>query len=475
VVVKGVRSAGFIEPTPLQRKAIPIILKGNDLIGAAQSGTGKTASYLLPTLTRLIEGPRRLRALVLVPSRELAVQVEAAARAFARFADLRVAAAFAGVPLAPQERVVREEGVDLLIATPLRLLELHGRQALNFEDVEILVLDEADRMVDMGLAADLRRILKALPETRQTLLFCATMPPELNRLAKEALVEPLRVDLAPPSKPAAGITQAIYPVPRPLKADLLNEILTRSEARNVIVYANTRHSADQLVRQLQRRGHRVGSLHDSDNQMQRERAVNDLRRGRTHILVTTDVASRGMGMEGISHVVNFDVPSRPEDYLQRIGRSAQSHVPGDAFTLMSPEEQVHVAGIERFLGRTVPRVLLPDFDYRMRSTEIKQVVSYPPPRDRVPATKPLRPLTSKTARLAPKPAAKAPPRPAPKPASKTPARATSKPPAKALPRHGSKTSPSRSKPPGRPAHRAGTPRSGNSGSKTPKRPGRSRR
>src|SRR5262245_14804503 len=264
ILVKGVRAAGFAEPTPLQRKAIPIILKGNDLIGVAQSGTGKTASYLLPTLTRLIEGPRRLRALVLVPTRELAAQVESSARVFGRFLDLRVAAVFPGVPLAPQERVVREEGVELLIATPVRLLELHSRQALNFEDVEILVLDEADRMVDMGFAADLRRILKALPETRQTLLFCATLPPELNRLAKEALVEPLRVDLAPPSKPAAGIMQAVYPVPRQLKTDLLHEILTRNEVRSVIIYANTRHAADQLARQLQKRGHTVGSLHDSD-------------------------------------------------------------------------------------------------------------------------------------------------------------------------------------------------------------------
>jgi ATP-dependent RNA helicase RhlE len=374
-LVKGVRAAGFVEPTPLQRKAIPIILKGNDLIGAAQSGTGKTASYLLPTLTRLMEGPRRLRALVLAPTREICVLVEAAARAFGRFTHVRATAVFGGVPLATQERFVREEGTDLLIATPARLLELHGRQAINFEDVEILVLEEADRMVDMGMATDLRRILKALPETRQTLLYSATMPPELNRLAKEALVEPLRVDLAPPAKPAAGITQAIYPVPRALKSDLLHEIFTRGEVRSVIVFTSTRASADQLSRQLEKRGHRVASLHGSANQMQRERAVNDLKRGRVQILVATDVASRGIDTGGISHVVNYDVPHRPEDYLHRLGRTGQGDAAGDAFTLMSPEEQTAVAAIERFLGRTVPRVMLPDFDYRMRSTEIKQVVS----------------------------------------------------------------------------------------------------
>ena len=411
VLLKGVRAAGFGEPTPLQRKAIPIILKGNDLIGVAQSGTGKTASYLLPTLTRLLEGPRRLRALVLVPTRELATQVETTARLFSRFTDLRVAAVFPGVPMAPQERVVREDGVSLLIATPIRLLELHSRQALNFEDVEILVLEEADRMVDTGLATDLRRILKALPETRQTLLFCATLPPELNRLAKEALVEPLRVDLAPPSKPAAGIMQAVYPVPRGLKADLLNEILTRNEARSVIVYANTRHAADQLVRQLGKRGHTVASLHDSDNQMQRERAVNDLKRGRIHILVATDVASRGIGMDGISHVVNFDVPSRPEDYLHRIGHASHSHAV-DAFTLMSPEEGMHVAAIERYLGRTVPRVLLPDFDYRMKPTEIKQVVGYSDRERPLPAKPPHKPVAKPAPKPPAKPVAKSPARPA---------------------------------------------------------------
>ena len=419
-LVKGVRAAGFVEPTPLQRKAIPIILKGNDLIGAAQSGTGKTASYLLPTLTRLMEGPRRLRALVLAPTRELCVLVEAAARAFGRFTHVRATAVFGGVPLAGQERFVREEGTELLIATPARLLELHGRQAINFEDVEILVLEEADRMVDMGMATDLRRILKALPETRQTLLFSATMPPELNRLAKEALVEPLRVDLAPPTKPAAGITQAIYPVPRALKSDLLHEIFTRGEVRSVIVFTSTRASADQLSRQLEKRGHRVASLHGSANQMQRERAVNDLKRGRVQILVATDVASRGIDTGGISHVVNYDVPHRPEDYLHRLGRTGQGDAAGDAFTLMSPEEQTAVAAIERFLGRTVPRVMLPDFDYRMRSIEIKQVVS---------SQKLLAPVKTAPKPLlkpVPKPLLKPVPRPLPKPAVKSVAKPVAK-------------------------------------------------
>src|SRR5262245_11558403 len=376
-ILKGVKAAGHIEPTPIQHRAIPIIMQGNDLIASAQTGTGKTAAYLLPILSRLLEGPRRLRALVLCPTRELASQVETYARGYARFTPLRIGVVFSGVPLPPQERMLREEGVDLLVATPGRLLDLHGRQSVSFEDVEMLVLEEADRMVDLGFAPDLRKILKRLPETRQTLMFSATMPPELNRVAKEALLEPMRVDLAPPPKPSAGITQAIYPVTSDLKDELLNEMLSRSEVRNVIVFTRTKHGAERLARQLQRRGHSVGALHDNRSQMQRERALTDLKRGRVQILVATDLASRGIEVDGISHVVNYDVPHTVEDYVHRIGRGNRSAAVGDAFTLMSPEEQSQVAAIEQFMGRTVPRVMLPDFDYRMRPKEISRVVSYP--------------------------------------------------------------------------------------------------
>jgi len=232
-------------------------------------------------------------------------------------------------------------------------------------------------MVDLGFAPELRRILKLLPETRQTLMISATMPPELNRLAKEALLEPMRVDLAPPPKPSAGITQAIYPVTSDLKDELLNEMLSRTEVRNVIVFTRTKHGAERLARQLQRRGHSVGALHDNRSQIQRERALTDLKRGRVQILVATDLASRGIEVDGISHVVNYDVPHTVEDYVHRIGRGNRSAAVGDAFTLMSPEEQTHVAAIERFMGRTVPRVMLPDFDYKMRPKEISEVVSYP--------------------------------------------------------------------------------------------------
>jgi ATP-dependent RNA helicase RhlE len=364
-ILKGVRAAGYTDPTPIQRKAIPLVLSGSDVIGAAQTGTGKTAAFILPILARLLDGPPRLRALVLTPTRELAAQVETNARDYARFTPLRVGVVYGGVPLPPQERMLRP-GVDLLVATPGRLLDLHGRLALRLDYVETFVLDEADRMVDMGFAPDLKRIIKLLPTERQTLLFSATMPPELNKVAKEALRNPARVDLAPPSRPAAGITQAVYPVPKGLKTELLDEILSRTDVNSMIVFTRTKHGADRLAKQLQRRNLSVAPIHGNRSQSQRERALADLKRGRIQILVATDIASRGIDVEGISHVVNYDVPHTPEDYVHRIGRTGRVEAVGDAFTLMSPEEMKDVVAIERFLGRSIPRVVLPDFDYKAK-------------------------------------------------------------------------------------------------------------
>jgi ATP-dependent RNA helicase RhlE len=367
-VLRGVRAAGYQQPTPIQQKAIPIILEGHDLIGAAQTGTGKTAAFLLPLLARMLDGPPWLRTLILTPTRELAAQVETNARDYARYTGLRVGVVYGGVPIGPQERMLRQEGVDLLVATPGRLLDLHGRQSVSLEDVQFLVLDEADRMVDMGFAPDLGRILRLLPRKRQTLLFSATMPPDLNKVAKDALTDPRRLDLAPPSRPAAGITQAVYPVPRALKTDLLDLMLGQDEVGSAIVFTRTKHGADRLARQLQRRGHTVAPLHGNRTQSQRERALRDLKRGRIQVLVATDIASRGIDVDGISHVINFDVPHSPEDYVHRIGRTGRVDAVGDAFTLMGPEEQKDLTAIERFLGRAIPRVTLPDFDYHRRPT-----------------------------------------------------------------------------------------------------------
>ena len=369
-VLRGVRAAGYENPTPIQQKAIPLILEGHNVIGAAQTGSGKTAAFVLPILARLMDGRPALRALVLVPTRELAAQVETAARDYARFTRLRCGVVYGGVRIEPQERMLRHEGVDLLVATPGRLLDLHGRQSVAFEDIEVLVLDEADRMVDMGFAPDLRRILRLLPTDRQTMMFSATMPPDLNKVAAEALVDPVRLDLAPPSRPAAGITQAVYPIARHLKTDLLDEILRRTSMGSVIVFTRTKHGADRLTRQLERRGHGVVALHGNRTQSQRERALRDVRRGRVQILIATDIASRGIDVREITHVINFDVPHTPEDYVHRIGRTARADATGDAFTLMSPEERKDLEAIERFLGKSIVRVQIPDFDYgRKLSTE----------------------------------------------------------------------------------------------------------
>jgi ATP-dependent RNA helicase RhlE len=375
-LVQATRAAGLNEPTPIQGKAIPVILQGNDLIGNAPSGSGKTGAFLLPMFARLLDGPQKLRAIVLTPTREHAAQVEAHARDFARFTELRVALVHTAAPIAVQERLLRDPGVDVLVATVDRVLELHARKGLVFDDIEILVLDEADRMVDLGQAGDVRKLLKLLPETRQTLLFSATMPAELNRLAKEALIEPVRVDFTVP-QPAPGITHAIYPVPNHLKIELLDRLLSRSgEVRSTIVFTRQREGADRLARQLERRGYAVATLHERKNQMERERAMEDLKRGRLQIAVTTDQAARGLELAGVAHVVNFDVPPSPEDYVHRIGRAGRPDAQGDAFTLMAPEEQRHLAGIERFVGRAVPRVLLPDFNYGLKPNQLQQQAIY---------------------------------------------------------------------------------------------------
>jgi len=367
-LLRGVRAAGYQTPTPIQQRAIPLVLQGVDLVAAAQTGSGKTAAFALPILTKLLDRPHALRALVLAPTRELAAQIETATRDLARFTRLRIGVVHGGVNIGPHERMLRGEGLDFLVATPGRLLDLNGRQSVALDDIEILVLDEADRMVDMGFAPDLKRILRLLPRDRQTMLFSATMPPSLNDVAREALADPVRIDLAPPSKPAAGITQAVYPVPKALKTDLLDDLLSRTDMSGVIVFCRTKRGAERLSRQLEKRGHPVAALHGDRTQSQRERALRDLRRGRVQVLVATDIASRGIDVEDLTHVINFDVPMAPEDYVHRIGRTGRAEATGDAFTLMSPEEERDVKAIERFIGKSILRVTVPDFDYKKHPT-----------------------------------------------------------------------------------------------------------
>jgi ATP-dependent RNA helicase RhlE len=375
-ILKGIRATGFSEPTAIQSKAIPIILQGNDLIGVAQTGSGKTGAYCIPILARLTEGTGRMTSLVVVPTRELASYVETRARDFARFTNIHIGVVFTGTPIAPQERMLREQPLDVLVATPGRLLELHSRGVLNFEDIEILVLDEADRMVALGLAPDLRKMLKLLPETRQTLMFTVSMPPELNRLAKEALIEPARVDMAPATKASTGITQAVYPVPKELKPELLDEMLSRAEVRSTILFCRSRAAAERVDKQLRRRGYTVAILDEHPSQGLREQAIEDLLRGRMQIMVASDASARSLDVTGASHVINFDVPQTPEDYVHRLGKAGRAEAVGDVFTLMSPEETEGVAAIERLVGRAIPRVMLPDFDYAMLPGDLKRVVSY---------------------------------------------------------------------------------------------------
>ncbi len=366
-VVRGVRAAGYTVPTPVQEKAIPEILTGRDVVAAAQTGSGKTAAFLLPMLARLLEGHRAVRGLVLVPTRELAAQVEENGRRYARYTGLRVCAVYGGVPIAPQERILRHEGVEILVATPGRLLDLHERQSVSLDEVEVLVLDEADRMVDMGFAPDLQRILKLLPVKRQTLMFSATMPPEVNRVAKAALHRAVHMELSSPTKPASAISQAFYPVPSHLKIELLDRLLTDEEDPCSIVFARTKRGAERLARRLKSMGHSVAPLHGDRSQSQRERALRDFKRGRISVLVATDIASRGIDVTGITHVVNFDVPRSSEDYVHRIGRTGRMDATGDAITFVSPAEEKDAQAIERSIGRRVERLKVKDFDYSKRA------------------------------------------------------------------------------------------------------------
>jgi ATP-dependent RNA helicase RhlE len=375
-VLRGVRAAGYADPTPIQVQAIPQILSGHDVVGCAETGTGKTAAFVLPMLHLLRRkakaGARRmgtadnLRALIITPTRELAAQVETAVRDYSRFMDLECGVVYGGVAIGPQEASLRR-GVDILVATPGRLIDHMERGNVFFNRLEILVLDEADRMVDMGFAPDLNRILRKLPESRQTLMFSATMPPELNAIARKALVEPVRVDVARKVKTAVGIREALYPVPRHLKTDLLLDLLEGEEMASVLIFARTKRNADRVARELERSGHPVAALHSNRTQGQRERALAGFRSGRYQVLVATDIASRGLDVEGISHVINYDVPHHPEDYVHRAGRTARASAIGDAFTLMSREEEEFVAAIERFTGKGIPRVILPKFDYKRPS------------------------------------------------------------------------------------------------------------
>ena len=368
-LLRGVREMGFTRPTPIQNDAIPPAMEGRDVLACAMTGSGKTAGFLLPIFHRLI-GKRRgtTRVLVVTPTRELAAQIDEHARALAVHTPLSSASVFGGVAMGPQEHAFRK-GVDLIIATPGRLLDHFRYPYARLEGLEILVLDEADRMLDMGFLPDIRRILKHLPAKRQTLFFSATMPPPIAQLAREMLKAPFSVNLERRAAPAVGITQAVYPVAQNLKAPLFLELLKRGDIKNVLAFTRTKHRANRLAETLARKGVPCERIHGNRTQAQRTQALAGFKDGRFRVLVATDIAARGIDVEALSHVLNFDVPNVPDDYIHRVGRTARAEMTGDAFTFVSPEEEADLAAIERAIGKRLPRITVPGFDYSKAPAE----------------------------------------------------------------------------------------------------------
>jgi ATP-dependent RNA helicase RhlE len=362
-MLEGVRAMGYVEPTPIQLRAIPLILAGRDVIGSAQTGTGKTAAFALPILSQLAQHSPQPRFLVLEPTRELAAQVETAIRDFARFTNLRIAVLFGGVGYGRQLDALRD-GVDVLVATPGRLLDHVQRGTCKLDRVKYLVLDEADRMLDMGFLPDVRRILDRCPRQRHTSLFSATIPPEIETLIQWAMNNPETIEIGARRTPKDTVTHVIYPVSDSQKADLVLELLKRVSYDSVIVFCRTKHGADRVAHLLKRSNHAVAVLHSNRTQREREQALRGFRDGRFEVLVATDIAARGLDIAEVSHVINYDVPQHPEDYIHRIGRTGRMEAKGDAYTLMVAEDIRHVNAIERFISQKIPRVKLEGFDYR---------------------------------------------------------------------------------------------------------------
>jgi len=360
-VVQGAEAMGYTEPTPIQLRAIPIVMEGGDLIASAQTGTGKTAAFALPILSRL-QSHGKFRCLVLEPTRELAAQVETAFRDYARFTNLRVTVLYGGTGYGKQREDLAN-GMDIVVATPGRLLDHFEQKTLNFRDVDTLVLDEADRMLDMGFIPDVRRIVGHCPKQRQTMLFSATVPPEIESLSSWVLREPEKITIGAYRTPAETVTHAFYPVAESQKFDLLSELLKRTNFESVLIFTRTKHGADRITHWLKAENHAIAVLHSNRTQRERMEALEGFKSGKYEVMVATDIASRGIDVEGISHVVNYDIPLHPEDYVHRIGRTGRALKIGDAFTLITASEYKHVQAIERFIGQTVPRVKLDNFKY----------------------------------------------------------------------------------------------------------------
>jgi ATP-dependent RNA helicase RhlE len=380
-ITRGLQTAGFITPTPIQARAIPVAIQGRDLMGLAQTGTGKTAAFVLPLLQRLMHGERnRVRALVVAPTRELAEQINETICLLAQHTQLRSMTIYGGVSIVPQIRTLKR-GVDILVACPGRLLDHLNQKTIDLSQVEMLVLDEADRMFDMGFLPGIRKIVQKLPKQRQTLLFSATMPKEILKLAQEMLRNPetIQVDrIAPP----VTVSHALYPVAQHLKTDLLLQLLKQTPTESVLVFTRTKHRAKRLGEKLGRVGYQATSLQGNLSQARRQQALNGFRDGSYQILVATDIAARGIDVSQISHVVNFDIPDTPEAYIHRIGRTGRAARSGAAFTLIGAEDQLMVKAIERTLGTQIQRCQLPDFNYASKGQGTHET-----PTDKTPAVR----------------------------------------------------------------------------------------
>ena len=365
-LLKGIKELGFTRPTPIQEAAIPPTLAGRDVLACAMTGSGKTAAFLLPIAHHLIGKPRGgTRALILTPTRELAAQILEDLNDLTVHTPISGAAVYGGVGMGPQEHAFRK-GVDVIVATPGRLLDHFQYGYAKMNHIEYLVLDEADRMLDMGFLPDIKRILKHIPTRRQTFFFSATMPPPIAALTREMLKNPATINLQRTSAPAVGITQAVYPVAQELKSSLLVALLNRGDIHDALVFTRTKHRANRVADFLVKQGVRAERIHGNRSQSQRTQALAGFKSGRHQVLVATDIAARGIDVQELGHVVNFDVPKAPEDYIHRVGRTARAEMTGDAFTFVSPAEEGDMSRIERALGKRLPRITVPDFDYKAR-------------------------------------------------------------------------------------------------------------
>jgi len=361
-LLHGIQSMGFLEPTAVQVRAIPAVLSGKDVLACAPTGTGKTAAFALPVLCRLGKHADRVRALVLEPTRELAAQVETAIRDFARFTDLEAAVVYGGVGYGEQRELLRN-GVDVLVATPGRLLDHLQQGFANLSSLEVLVLDEMDKMLDMGFLPQIRRVLQMCPARRQTLFFSATLPPEVERLASTFLSDPLVIQVGRPRSPAETVSHAFYPVAMDQKFELLEALLERINYNSALIFVRTKDTADRLAARLKAANHSVAVLHSNKTQAQRLEALDGFKNHKYEVMVATDIASRGIDVAGVSHVINYDVPQHPQDYVHRIGRTGRAQMVGEALTIITAEDLDHVAAIERFIGQSVQRLKLENFHY----------------------------------------------------------------------------------------------------------------